>query len=57
MLTPTGEMAALEAAALAELELEPGAFGKMPYGTHEGARRPLRVPLSPSEITLHGLTG
>lgn len=46
MPQPSGEVAAIEAAAVAELGLDVGAFGRMPYRIARGERRPLRVPLS-----------
>ncbi|MHC4813573.1 MAG: tRNA pseudouridine(13) synthase TruD [Planctomycetota bacterium] len=59
MLRPAGEMAALEAAVLSDLGLGADAevFGRMPHKTHEGARRPLRLPvLSPAvEVVDAGL--
>ncbi len=57
MLRPEGEMAELEDAALRDLDLAVEMFGRMPHKTHEGARRPLRVPvLSPGvEVCADGL--
>lgn len=45
MLQPVGEVRELEDRILGELDLEHAAFGRVPYKTHEGARRPLRVPV------------
>lgn len=45
-LQPHGEPGALERRVLAGLDLDPAAFGAVPGGTNEGARRPLRVPLA-----------
>ncbi|MCA8966195.1 MAG: tRNA pseudouridine(13) synthase TruD [Planctomycetes bacterium] len=45
MPLPTGEVAAIEAAALAALDLQPEAFAKLPFRLARGERRPLRVPL------------
>ncbi|MEE9128018.1 MAG: tRNA pseudouridine(13) synthase TruD, partial [Planctomycetota bacterium] len=57
MLRPEGEMAELEDAVLRDLDLAVEMFGRMPRKTHEGARRPLRVPvLSPGvEVCADGL--
>ena len=57
MLRPEGEMAELEDAVLRDLDLTVEVFGRMPHKTHEGARRPLRVPvLSPGvEVCADGL--
>ncbi|MFM1872115.1 MAG: hypothetical protein RL398_1537 [Planctomycetota bacterium] len=45
MPLPGGEVAQLEAAAIAELGIDPAAFGRMPYRIARGERRPLRVPV------------
>ena len=50
MLQPGGEVAELESTALQELDLTPEVFGRMPHKTHEGARRPLRVPVLSPEV-------
>jgi tRNA pseudouridine13 synthase len=57
MLQAEGEVRELEERVLEELELTYAAFGRVPYKTHEGARRPLRVPLgSPGvEVVEDGL--
>jgi len=52
MLRAKGEMDALEQAVLDEMSLDPEVFGRMPYGTHDGARRPLRVPLWEPEVAV-----
>lgn len=52
-LWPEGEVAEIERGVLADLELDPEIFAKMPYGTHEGARRPLRVALSAPDVGMH----
>ena len=46
MTLPTGEPAAIEAAALAALELAPEAFANLPFRLGRGERRPLRVPVT-----------
>ncbi len=51
MLRAEGAVGDLEAEVLGELDLSLDIFGKMPYGTHEGARRPLRVPLNGPAVT------
>jgi tRNA pseudouridine13 synthase len=43
---PTGEPAAIEAAALAGLDLPADAFTKLPFRLGRGERRPLRVPVT-----------
>lgn len=43
MLRAQGVVDERETAALRAIGLEYETFGKMPYGTHDGARRPLRV--------------
>ena len=50
MLQPEGEIAELENTVLQELDLTPEVFGRMPHKTHEGARRPLRVPVRSPEV-------
>jgi len=57
MLRAEGEVGVLEDKVLEELDLPYAAFGRMPHKTHEGARRPLRVPvLSPAvEVVDDGL--
>jgi tRNA pseudouridine13 synthase len=45
MLQPRGEVLALEAAALAAIEVPAAAFARLPFGLCRGERRPLRVPL------------
>ena len=45
MLRAVGEVGEIEEAALRAIDLDFEIFGKMPYGTHDGARRPLRVPV------------
>jgi tRNA pseudouridine13 synthase len=45
LLAAQGEPAAIEAAALAALGLEPAAFAGLPFRLCRGERRPLRVPL------------
>ena len=55
MMVPTGEVAALEATALAALELQPEAFARLPFRLARGERRPLRVPLDePSAAPVDG---
>ncbi len=49
-LSPRGDQGQLEAEALAALDLEPRAFGALPGGTNDGARRPLRVPLTDASV-------
>jgi tRNA(Glu) U13 pseudouridine synthase TruD len=46
MTLPTGEPAAIEAAALAALELRPEQFANLPFNLARGERRPLRVPVT-----------
>lgn len=46
MTQPTGEPAAIEAAALQALELRPEQFANLPFGLARGERRPLRVPVT-----------
>ena len=48
-LEPRGDQGRLESDALAALDLQPQAFGALPGGTNDGARRPLRVPLTDAE--------
>lgn len=50
MVVPRGEVAAIEAAALAALELEPTAFHNLPFRLARGERRPLRVPLTDTDV-------
>lgn len=45
MVQPSGEALAIEAKAVAELGVDPAAFGRMPYRIARGERRPLRVPV------------
>ncbi len=52
MTQPTHRPGELEAAVLEELELDPEVFGRMPRGTHEGARRALRVPVEDARVEL-----
>jgi tRNA pseudouridine13 synthase len=52
MLQPTGEVARIEAEALAALDLDPAAFGKLPFGLARGERKPLRVPVTEVEAVL-----
>jgi tRNA pseudouridine13 synthase len=51
MTQPTGEPAALEAAALAALEVPLQAFAKLPFRLARGERRPLRVPVQDAAAT------
>lgn len=46
MTAPTGEPAAIEAAALQALGLELRHFANLPFGLARGERRPLRVPVT-----------
>ncbi|MFN7588602.1 MAG: tRNA pseudouridine(13) synthase TruD [Planctomycetota bacterium] len=46
MTLPTGEPAAIEAAALQALELRPEQFANLPFNLARGERRPLRVPVT-----------
>lgn len=50
MLRARGEQAQLEDQVMAELDLEPDTFGRLPYATNQGARRPLRVPVWDPEV-------
>jgi tRNA pseudouridine13 synthase len=45
MLAPTGDALAIELQALQALDLDPRAFGGLPFRLCRGERRPLRVPL------------
>jgi tRNA pseudouridine13 synthase len=49
-LAPGGDQGGLEAEALAALDLTPEVFGALPGGTNDGARRPLRVPLTDASV-------
>ncbi|MGA0059372.1 MAG: tRNA pseudouridine(13) synthase TruD [Planctomycetota bacterium] len=49
-LAPRGEQGRLEAEALDAIGLVPEAFGALPGGTNDGARRPLRVPLTEASV-------
>lgn len=49
-LAPGGDQRELEAEALAALDLTPDVFGALPGGTNDGARRPLRVPLTDASV-------
>ena len=46
MQQPAGEPAAIEAAALAALDVPPEAFAGLPFGVGSGERRPLRIPIA-----------
>jgi tRNA pseudouridine13 synthase len=46
MQQPAGEPAAIEAAALAALDLSPEHFARLPFGVGSGERRPLRIPIT-----------
>ena len=46
MPQPDGEPRAIEAAALAALDLVPDQFRGLPFGVGSGERRPLRVPVT-----------
>lgn len=50
-LVAAGEPGAMEAAALAELDLDPALFGNVPHGTNDGERRSLRVRVSEPELS------
>lgn len=45
MPLPGGEVAAIEAAALAAIGVSPEHFAKLPFGMARGERRPLRIPV------------
>jgi tRNA pseudouridine13 synthase len=45
MLAASGEPAAIEAVAMAALDLTPDTFARLPFGLCRGERRPLRVPV------------
>ncbi|MEM7205145.1 MAG: tRNA pseudouridine(13) synthase TruD [Planctomycetota bacterium] len=50
ILRPEGEPGAIEAEVQAELGIDPAWFGRMPRGTHDGARRPLRAPVGEARL-------
>ncbi len=50
MLRAEGEPGAIEAAAIAELGIEPARFGMVPGKLNAGARRPLRVPVTETSV-------
>lgn len=52
MLRAEGDVGELEEAALRAVGLSYEVFGKMPYGTHDGARRPLRVPVGEPAVSV-----
>jgi len=52
MLATSGEPAAIEAAAMAALDLTADAFARLPFGLCRGERRPLRVPVIAPAATL-----
>ncbi|MCU0866891.1 MAG: tRNA pseudouridine(13) synthase TruD [Planctomycetes bacterium] len=52
MTQPSGEALAIEAQALAALELDPAAFAQLPFRLCRGERRPLRVPVGEAEAAL-----
>lgn len=54
LLEARGRPGEVEAEVLAEMELDRAIFGKMPHGTHEGARRPLRVPVVAPRVEVDG---
>ncbi len=51
-LAARGEPGAMEAKALAELELDPALFGRTPHGTNEGERRALRMQVRDVEVSV-----
>lgn len=53
-LVASGEPGAMEAAALAALDLDPALFGNVPHGTNDGERRPLRVQVTDPELSAEG---
>jgi tRNA pseudouridine13 synthase len=53
-LTTRGEPGAIEAAVLAEMDLDPAWFGRSPHGSNEGERRPLRMRVSGVEVDADG---
>ena len=50
-LVASGEAGAMEATALAALDLDPALFGNVPHGTNDGERRSLRVQVSEPELS------
>ena len=40
----------IERKVLESMELDPDVFGQMPHGSHDGARRPLRVPIEGAAV-------
>lgn len=49
-LPARGEPGAMEAAVLAELDIDPAWFGKSPHGSNEGERRPLRMQVRDASV-------
>jgi tRNA pseudouridine13 synthase len=49
-LAARGEPGAIEAAVLAEMDLDPALFGNSPHGSNEGERRPLRMQVRDVEV-------
>ncbi len=50
LLRARGVPGELEDAAMQAMALEPALFARMPRATHEGARRPLRVPVAQARV-------
>ena len=53
-LPPRGEPGAMEAAVLAEMQLDPMLFGKSPHASNEGERRSLRMQVREVEVAPEG---
>ncbi len=53
-LAPRGEPGAMEAAVLAEMDLDPALFGKSPHRSNEGERRSLRMQVRDVEVVAQG---
>ena len=50
-LAAQDEPGQIEAEVMAELDLEPEIFGRVPHGTNQGGRRPLRVQVLEPEVS------
>jgi tRNA pseudouridine13 synthase len=54
VLAPRGEPLAIEMQAMAELGITAAQFGRMPHGTHLGARRSLRMRVHEPQVAREG---